>query len=706
MNNWITFLSALLILAGCSTPHTSPDHFEEWRWYLGDPGRSHYATLDQINRSNVDQLEVAWTYHTGDARSNNRSEMQANPIIVKGVLYTTTPGIKAIALDAATGELIWQHDPFEGLDPNNPPQSRNRGVMYWEDASGNGGRILYTAGPYLYALDARTGDLISSFAEDGKLDLRTGIERDTTNLYIRANTPGAIYKDLVIMGSQVPDGTAASPPGDIRAFNILTGEMEWIFHTIPHPGEYGYDTWPEDAWTYAGGANAWTGIALDVERGIVFAPTGSPAFDFWGGNRHGENLYGNALIALDADTGERIWHFQVVRHDLWDRDLPSPPNLVTVEKDGQMIDAVAIATKSGHVFVFDRETGESLFPLEEFEVPPSDLRGEQAWPTQVLPTRPAPFARQTYSEDDYSDISPGTRDYISQRMEGIKTGGQYIPPTLDGVLILPGFDGGAEWGGSAYDWETGILYINSNEMPWIHQMTDLSEQATLGAQVYAANCASCHGPDLEGDSQGIYPSLTDVTSRLSRREIGNIIDNGQGLMPGFGSLPREDRRALSTFLFGEMEEELSSEEKELPKSPYGYTGFNRFFDEEGYPAIKPPWGTLNALNLNTGEYEWVTTLGEYEELTERGIPPTGTENYGGPVVTSGGLLFIAATNDEKMRAFDKSTGEVLWETELPAGGYATPSTYQVNGKQYVVIGAGGGKMGTKSGDAIVAFSLP
>jgi len=678
---------------------------EEWDSYLGGPDRNHYSSLNQINTENVSALEVAWTYHSGDHRGDNRSEMQANPIIVDGILYSTTPGIKAIALDAATGKEIWSFDPFPQYDSLNRPQTRSRGVIYWEDEEDQ--RILYTAGKYLYALNAANGQLINTFGDQGKVDLRTGIERDTTNMFIRSNTPGAIYKDLLIFGTLTPDNTLASPPGDVRAFDVRTGEMRWIFHTIPQPGELGYDTWPEDAYTYVGGANSWTGISVDEKRGMVFLPTGSPSFDFWGGNRKGENLFGNSLIALNAETGKRIWHFQVVKHDLWDRDLPSPPNLVTVERDGRRIDAVAQVTKTGHIFLFNRETGKSLFPLEEKEYPPSDLNGEEAWPSQVLPTKPKPFSRQSYTEDDYPDISPESNKYARERLQGVKQGGQFIPPTTQGVVIFPGFDGGGEWGGAGVDIETGIMYVNGNEMPWVHQMIDLAEQRSVGGRLYAANCAACHGAERQGDPQQVYPSLINVKDKLSTNQMSDIVKNGKGVMPGFAQLSLDESRAIIAFVRGDIQDEsVSTGEEKTRTSPYGYTGFNRFFDEEGYPAVKPPWGTLNAIDLNTGEYVWSTTLGEFDELTARGISPTGVENYGGPVVTAGGLIFIGASKDEKFRAFDKATGKVLWETKLPAGGYATPSTYQVDGKQYVVIGCGGGKMGTNSGDAYVAFALP
>lgn len=705
----------VVTLCSCTTyrnPSNTGDPYTDWAVYLGDATSSHYSTLDQINRSNVADLTLAWTYKSGDADSTGRTQIQCNPIIIDSTLYATSPGLKAIALDATTGREIWRFDPFEAgaVDEG---RGINRGVSYWRGDDQHAARILYSAGSRLFALDASTGIPINSFGEEGSVDLRDGLDRDVAGLSVTARTPGIIHKHLLIQGTSVSEGIR-SAPGHIRAYDVRTGELVWIFHTIPHPGEFGYETWPPNAYLYSGGANAWSGLSLDEERGTVFLPTGSAAFDFWGGNRIGENLFANSVLALDAMTGERKWHFQIVHHDIWDRDLPAAPNLVTVERDGRRIEAVAQVTKSGHVFLLDRDTGIPLFPVEERPFPPSDLEGEQAWPTQPIPLKPPPFARQKFDEEDVTNISQESHDYVLERLRQVRSDGQFVPPSIQGTIIYPGFDGGAEWGGAGYDPTTGVLYVNSNEMAWILTMVPLNpDGATTGKGLYARYCAGCHGTELEGSPTGDMPALTGLESRMTRDAVSEQIARGIGFMPSFGFLESGEVSAIVDFLFGEDEEtliELEEDDAELSAffagSPYGHTGYNRFFDQDGYPAVKPPWGTLNAINLNTGTIVWTVPLGEFAELTARGVPQTGTENYGGPVVTSGGLLFIAASKDERFRAFDKENGAVLWETQLPAGGYATPATYEVRGKQYVVIAAGGGKMGTKSGDAYLAFALP
>ena len=710
-----TILLTVVTLCSCTTyrnPSNTGDPYTDWAVYLGDATSSHYSTLDQINRSNVADLTLAWTYKSGDADSTGRTQIQCNPIIIDSTLYATSPGLKAIALDATTGREIWRFDPFEAgaVDEG---RGINRGVSYWRGDDQRAARILYSAGSRLFALDASTGIPINSFGEEGSVDLRDGLDRDVAGLSVTARTPGIIHKHLLIQGTSVSEGIR-SAPGHIRAYDVRTGELVWIFHTIPHPGEFGYETWPPNAYLYSGGANAWSGLSLDEERGTVFLPTGSAAFDFWGGNRIGENLFANSVLALDAMTGERKWHFQIVHHDIWDRDLPAAPNLVTVERDGRRIEAVAQVTKSGHVFLLDRDTGIPLFPVEERPFPPSDLEGEQAWPTQPIPLKPPPFARQKFDEEDVTNISQESHDYVLERLRQVRSDGQFVPPTIQGTIIYPGFDGGAEWGGAGYDPTTGVLYVNSNEMAWILTMVPLNpDGATTGKGLYARYCAGCHGTGLEGSPTGDMPALTGLESRMTRDAVREQIARGVGFMPSFGFLESGEVSAIVDFLFGEDEGtsiELEEDDAELSAffagSPYGHTGYNRFFDQDGYPAVKPPWGTLNAINLNTGTIDWTVPLGEFPELTTRGIPQTGTENYGGPVVTSGGLLFIAASKDERFRAFDKENGAVLWETQLPAGGYATPATYEVRGKQYVVIAAGGGKMGTKSGDAYLAFALP
>ncbi len=681
---------------------------KNWPVYLGDKHNSHHSPLTQINKENVKQLQVAWEYKTGDADPNGHTQIQCNPIIIDGIMYGSSPKLKIFALDAATGKQKWIYDPAVAT---NFSMNVNRGVTYWED--GEDKRILFTAGPYLFALNADNGYPIQTFGIFGKASLKSKLGEWAQKLYVVSTTPGIIFGDLLILGTRVSEGAIAAP-GYIRAYNVKTGKVQWTFRTIPKPGEYGYDTWPKDAYLSIGGVNSWAGFSLDEERGIVFVPTGSASYDFYGGNRKGANLFANCLLALDAKTGKRIWHFQTVHHDVWDRDLPSPPNLITVVHDGKEIDAVAQVTKSGFVFVFDRETGEPLFPIEERPVQQTDLEGEETWPTQPFPLKPPPFSGQSLTTENITDISKESHDYISGILNNVRTGEQFIPPSRQGSVIYPGFDGGGEWGGSAFDPNTNLLYVNANEMAWILTMVDLNplnsdKPLSLGESTYMANCAMCHGPDMMGDVTGTYPTLKGVTNKYKEDEIENIIVNGKNFMPGWKHLGGNRIIAVMDFIAGRQESidpHTIGLEGNVGIVPFTHTGYNRFLDPYGYPAMKPPWGTLNAIDLNKGEIVWQVPLGEFKQLTEKGIPKTGTENYGGPVVTDGGLIFIGASKDEHFRVFDKTTGAEIWKYELPAGGYATPATYEVDGKQFVVIACGGGKMGTKTGDSYVAFSLP
>lgn len=682
-----------------------PNDNTNWSEYLGGPDRNHYSALSQITPDNVTNLKVAWTYATPDS-----GQIQTNPIIVDGVLYGVSPTVKVFALDAKTGKEIWTAG-----DPLKAWYSTCRGVTYWQ-SEGPGEpdkRILYTVGPLLYALDARTGKPIPSFGENGHADLHDGLGQAAKDKFIISNTPGTIFGDLIVMPVRVAEEVGGAP-GYIRAFNVRTGKLAWTFRTIPYPNEYGYNTWPKEAYRNPdiGAANNWSGMAVDRRRGIIYVPTGSPSYDFYGGNRHGQNLFANCLLALDAKTGKRLWHFQAVHHDLWDRDFPAPPNLVTVTQNGKKIDAVAQVTKSGFVFVFDRVTGKPLFPIKEVPVPKSDIPGEMTWPTQPVPQKPAPFARQSMTE---ADINPHSGDRDSLKAVLRSVGKRFYEPiSKQGSLMFPGTDGGAEWGGAAAD-PDGILYVNANDVPWIFKMIDAPKADELahlspGQRVYTQNCISCHGPERKGNARSGYPSLVDIGQRRDRPYVMQIVSNGKGMMPGFTALSADDKQALIAFLFGEEKQEVGSAATmakiKEPYLPYKVTGYNKFQDSRGYPAIAPPWGTLNAINLNTGEYLWKIPLGEDKELKAKGIRNTGTENYGGPVITASGLLFIAATKDEKFRAFDKKTGKLLWETDLPAAGFATPATYQVNGKQYVVIACGGAKLGAKKGNQYVAFALP
>ncbi|HUG10082.1 MAG TPA: PQQ-binding-like beta-propeller repeat protein [Opitutaceae bacterium] len=699
------FPTLAALLAAISIHASSGD---DWPVYLGDKGASHYSTLAQITPENVAQLEVAWTFNAGDARPA-ATQIQCNPLVIDGVLYGTTPQSKLFALDAATGRELWR---FEPLAPNGV----NRGLATWVDEHG-ARRILFGNGQWLHAIDAVTGILIEGFGDAGRVDLAMGFDRDVTGLAIQANTPGVVYRDLIIMGMRVGEGPAPAAPGDIRAYSVRTGALVWRFHTIPRPGQPGHETWPADAWQRVGGANVWAGMTVDEERGLVFCPVGSAAFDFWGGDRHGDNLFANCLLALNAATGERVWHFQFVRHDIWDRDPPAPPVLLTVRRDGSEIPAVAQTTKSGHVFVFHRETGEPLFPIDEIAVPSSDLAGELTARTQPVPVKPAPFSRQLFTAEEITDRTPEAHRAVLERFSRLRPHALYAPPSREGTIVFPGFDGGAEWGGAAVDPE-GVLYVNANEMAWILSMIETGGATTLGQQVYMQNCIGCHGVAREGNKAANIPSLLDLPQRLTREQTLEVITKGRGVMPPWGFLSQAQREAVAGYLLGDESDDARGsgqpekwvtwmpDMQHAAPPPYTHTGYNRFFDPDGYPAVKPPWGTLNAIDLNTGEYRWRVTLGELPELTAQGIPPTGTENYGGPVVTASGLIFIAASKDENFRAFDAKTGRELWRTKLPAGGYATPATYSIGGRQYVVIACGGGKMGTKSGDAYVAFALP
>ena len=595
-------------------PPSAPDR--EWRVYGGNAAGTKYSPLDQINRTNVKKLRVAWTYHTGDSRLKPATTIECNPLVVRGVMYLTTAQLKVCALEAGTGKPLWQFDPFEGMEEDKP-RGVNRGVAYWED--GNDQRILFVARARLFALEARTGKPVPGFGQSGSVDLRFGLGRDISQLTYDVTSPGLVFKNLIILGSMCGEGPEPTAPGHIRAFDVRTGVMTWIFHTIPRPGEVGSETWPGNSWRTTGGANDWGGFTLDEKRGWVFASTGCAAFDFYGGQRPGQNLFGNCVLALDAATGKRIWHYQVVHHDLWDRDLPCPPALVTLNRDGKQVDAVVQPTKFGQLFVLDRLTGTPLFPIEERPVPASDVPGEQAWPTQQQVLKPSPYTRQEFTEDDITNISPEAHAAVLETFQKSRHG-TWQPPSLQGTVVFPGFDGGSNWGGGSFDPATGLYYINSHDEPWIMTLVP--------------------APDGAG-------------------------------------------------------------------YPYTHTGYNHFVDPEGYAAIKPPWGQLTAFDLGKGEIAWQVVLGEFRELTARGIPPTGTQNIGGSIVTAGGIVFIGSTQDEMFRAFDKTNGKLLWQAQLPAGGYATPSTYEAGGKQYVVVAAGGGgKPRTRSGDAYVAFALP
>ncbi|MDG3002468.1 pyrroloquinoline quinone-dependent dehydrogenase [Paludisphaera mucosa] len=619
-------IACLFIFAGPTL--AQPDPAGDWPGVGNDPGCMRYSTLDQIDRGNVARLKPAWTFHTKELDPNGVGKtIECTPIVIDGVMYVTTAFMKVVALDAATGEERWRFDPVKDHPWPHAAASGgvNRGCAYWSDGKPDGARrILHgTADGRLFSLDAATGKLDPKFGDGGVRDLRKELDPKTAALAYGPTSAPAVWKDLVILGFSCGEGPGIAAPGDVRAFDVRTGAEAWRFRTVPRPGEVGAETWEGESWKDRGAANAWGGLSVDVGRGLVFAGLGSAAFDFYGGDRPGDNLFANCTIALDAATGKRAWHFQTVRHDLWDHDLPTYPNLVTATRDGAKIDAVAQVTKTGYVFLFDRVTGEPLFDVQDQPATPSEIAGERAATAQPVPVKPPPFSVQTFDESNVTDIGESNRNSVLEQLRKLQFGRPFLPPSRQGTVVIPGYHGGANWSGASFDPTTGRLYVNSNNVPNILTMTE--------------------------------SKAADV----------------------------------------------------LTQGPYRHTGYIQFLDHEGYPAIKPPWGVLSAIDLSQGEIAWRTPLGEHPELTARGIPRTGTETFGGSIVTAGGLVFIAGTKDERIHAFDKDDGRLLWEHPLPAGGYATPSTYRAKGRQFVVIAAGGaGKLRTKAGDAFVAFSLP
>ncbi|MEE3331491.1 MAG: pyrroloquinoline quinone-dependent dehydrogenase [Myxococcota bacterium] len=680
----------------------------EWRTYLGDLASSQASPLREVDRSNVAELEVAWQYDAGDPGS----EIQCSPLVIRGVLYGTSPSLRLFALDASTGEEIWSFNPpvsRSGLLPN-----VNRGLSFWEDSSG-AGRLFYTVGHHLLAVDAETGKSVSSFGKSGRVDLRDGMPRarESGSGAITSNTPGVIFEDVLVLPIRLGEFRGA-PPGHIRAFDVRTGDVRWTFKTIPEPGEFGYETWSADSWKTVGGANAWAGMALDAERALVFIPTGSAAFDFYGDDRIGDNLFANTLLALDARTGERVWHYQIVRHDLWDRDLPQPPNLLTIEREGRSIDAVSQMTKTGHMFLFDRETGEPLHPIEEVPVYGEPVGDEVPARTQPLPVRPPPLSRQFVDDDTVTDRTPEARASVLEHLSRLRSGPQFTVPSREGSVLMPGANGGAEWGGSAWDAESGLLFTNVGNIPYVLQLVPFDEMldaSNAGELLYLLSCAGCHRSDRRGDGGGI-PSLVEIDDRMGILDTYRIVRDGKGRMPAFGSIPWYQRALLVAYLRNAPGVAAITTSAALAAAPpndrasFINAGWQRFSDPDGFPATKPPWGTLAAIDVGKGEIVWQVPLGDSLQALEAGLEGYGAESYGGPVVTAGGLLFIAGTPDAKLRAFDKATGKLLFAADLPAAAFATPIVYEAAGRQFVVIAAGGVKGGVAPGSNYVAFALP
>jgi quinoprotein glucose dehydrogenase len=682
----------------------------DWPVYGGNSQAQRYSPLTQIDRNNVSRLQEVWRFSSPEL-----GDPETNPLILAGVLYAYTPTLKVLALNAATGKQLWKFDP--GIHTGQP----SRGLTIWSD--GTTQRLFAGVMNYLYALDPATGQPVTSFGKEGRIDLRQGLLGDSSKHFVALTSPGIVYKDLIIVGFRTME-THPAPPGDIRAYDVRTGEVRWTYHTIPRPGEAGVETWPADAWKNAGSANNWAGMALDENRGIVYIPTGSAVSDFYGADRIGNDLYADTLLALDAGSGRKLWHFQEIHHDILDRDLPTAPSLLTITRQGRKVDVVAQPTKQGFLFVLDRETGRPVFPVEERAAPRSEVPGELASPTQPYPVIPEPYARQHLTEDLLTSRTPAARAWAVEQFRGFRSEGPFTPAGVERPsVVFPGFDGGAEWGGAAVDPQRGVIYLNANDVAWTAQLSDKVAQSGIAVQVYEGLCAACHGADRKG-SPPAFPSLLDLQQRVTAADIEQVITDGRGRMPAFDMLSKPILDALVEYVRTGKEQALkdkpdtfgSAKEKEMSfpvgiqdaGARYHFTGYKKFLDPDGYPAVAPPWGTLNAIDLNTGKYLWKIPLGEYPELAAQGLHNTGTENYGGPVVTAGGLVFIGATIfDKKLRAFDAATGRLLWETQLPFAGTATPATYMVGGRQYLVIESNNARdRKAPQGMSYVAFALP
>jgi quinoprotein glucose dehydrogenase len=673
----------LICIGGCtgqSTPNES-DADANWSIYLGDSGRTHYSPLKQITKDNVGTLEVAWVYESEVGIDSGT--MYTSPLVIDGVLYGLSPSLIPFALDAATGVELWRNESL-GLS-----RSAQRGLMWWPKKN----RIIFSAGATLVALDAATGQPAQNFGNNGFIDMRPiDVDPKRRFSYFAVTAPGVVYDDLIIMGFSTSEDRFAFP-GSIRAFNAETGATVWQFNTLPKPGEFGSETWAEGAYEVSGGANAWTAMALDEKRGLIFVPTGSATPDFYGGNRHGDNLFANSIVALDARDGTYRWHHQVVRHDLWDKDNPAPPTLVQLERDGETIDAVTLTTKTGHLYAFERDSGELLYPLVEISTPiPSSLPGEQ--PAAAQSVSSVEISRQNFA---ITQRTSEAHDFVKEQ---IKTWERrpWAPPKVGTTLFYPWYDGGAEWGGSAFDPKHQRLILNTNDQAAILTLAEVPVGSSAHG-LYMTHCASCHAEDRSGTERGA--NLNGLLKRKSFGEVAAIISNGAAGMPGFSHLTEVERRAIYGYL---LPDELP--EPDPPTDSVGYaltSGYVYLKDHEGLPGNSPPWGLLSSIDLATGDTVWRVNLGNFPSHPDLNL---GALNYGGPVITASGLVFIAATPDKKIRAFDDANGDILWQAELSAAGFSTPAIYRADGRQFVVIASGGGRLGPPSGSEYIAFALP
>jgi quinoprotein glucose dehydrogenase len=660
----------------------APGAFRKWHRSHGDATSNRFSGLEQINRENVSQLTAAWTYHSKDGTGN----IQCNPIVVEGTMFAPTPGGFIVAVDAATGTERWRFKVEGEPGPRNQadPPAR-RGLLWWPGNDAAEARVLFTAGKWIYALNPATGQAVQGFGENGRVRIETS-----------GTVAGAIFRNVLVM------------PGyerDVHGYDVATGALLWTFHTVPQPGESGAETWdPPDK-----GANCWGGMALDEQRGIAFISTGSPKPDFMGMRHRGRNLFANCVLALDALTGRRLWHFQEVRHDIWDWDVPAPPILTTIERGGQRFDVVAQVTKLGNTFVLDRVTGRSLFPIRMRRAPESKIPGEETWPYQPAPALPRPFSRQEFRLEDVTNRSEAARA-AAMRVVGRANFGWFAPFAEGKPTVIFNEHGGAEWTGACVDPRTGRLFVSGNEIPWYITLfrddeppRDPKRAPTAGEVVFAQNCVSCHGAERRGGE--LAPPLIGLRHRMKDEEVLTLLHTGRGAMPPSPQLTDDQRKDLLDFLF--VRDRPDATPVTAAQTRWTFGGWQKLLDHEGYPACTPPWGTLTCIDLNTGETPWQVPLGEYQELTKQGVAKTGTENFGGATVTAGGLVFCSGTRDRRIRAFDSETGAELWQHELPWTGSAPPTSYEVGGRQFIVVPAtGGGKLATPTGDAYVAFALP
>ena len=683
-----------LALAGVTAP---AQPYTTWTEHLGGPDSAQYSALSQIDTANVAKLEQVWFYPAGD----NGFRYGFNPVVVDGVMYLVGARNAVTAVDAATGRKLWEHDLGE-----TKLSVTHRGVAYWESKDRGDRRILFSSGDQLQALDARTGKPVQSFGDNGKVNLRIGLGRDPDTIRrVQSGDPGRVFENLVILGS-APGEAYESPPGDLRAYDTRTGKLVWTFHTVPHPGEPGYETWPPDAWKYVGGTNTWGEISIDEKRGIAYFPLGSPTYDFYGADRKGANLYSDCLLALDARTGKHLWHFQLVHHDLWDYDAVAAPKLMTIRHDGKDVDVVAQTTKHGFLFVFDRVTGKPVWPVEERKVPPSDMPGEESWPTQPFPTVLPPFSRQKFTAEDVDPYISDPKE-IAKFKEVIANSrnlGLFTPPARVNTMEIPGNNGGANFGSTAIDPQRGWLYVASKEWPSLLKLEpepviastfSVSDPpAKVGSVVYMANCRQCHRADLSGMMPEV-PALTGILGRLSADAVGKVIRNGQGQMPAFDKLSDLELDRLVTFLRNPsaaaggppMPRPPAPVAQLTPGKPARYwTGYNYMNASDGFPAIKPPFWVLTAYDLNEGKLKWQIPIGEIPALVARGIRHTGSiPTRGGPVVTAGGLVFAPSQSDKTIYAFDSRTGRTVWAKQLPAAPEGVPAVYEVGGREYLVV---------------------